>query len=283
MNNIPLQPNQQKVMSLEQEKKFLKAQAEELLKTIFANKKKTAFDLAFFILNGFEKWKNEHLGSSFRKYLLGFVEAGDFREKFKTFKLAYYVARVFGDLEKEENRKVAFECYRKIANATLFYKKLLSEEENQQRNRYWQYELRREVEGATVVRVEFEEKNLDYEAIFPKLIQKGYVTKTYQPSVEFKEVDDEFKSWFPEYTPDQFDAIKEVLKFQKMKEAEPIPSTRVPDRIKEVQRRNGMYAPEEKDAETAIIVYQNVKQFFDKFKKYFNPEVGDKYKIELIE
>lgn len=275
-------PNKRMVQS-DEEKKFFKVQTEELFKTIFANKKKIAFDVAFFIQKGFENWKDKHLGSSFRKYLTGLVEAGNYRDKFKTFKLAYYVACVFGDLEKEENRKVAFESYRKIANAKLFYKKSLSEEENQQKNRYWQYELRREVEGATVIRDDFEEKNLDYEAIFPKLIQKGYVTKSNCPIMEFKGLDDEFKSLFPEYSQDQFNAIEGVLKFQKIKDSKIIPSTKIPERIKEVQRKNGVYAPDAKTAETAIIVYQNVKHFVDKFNEYFDPEKGDKYRIELIE
>ncbi len=282
MDDISIDPRKRKVMSLEDEMKYLRTQI-ELLKIILSKKKKVSFEVAFLILHGFEDWKSKGFGPSFRKYLTNFVEAGECLDKFETYKLAYYVARVFDNLEQEENRILAFECYRKIANATLFKNASLSDAENLSKNRFWQQELRREAEGATVIRDDFEDEKLDYEIIFPRLIQKGYVNKLYRVDMDFEEFDDEFKSWFPQYVPEQFEAIKKVLRFQRTKKSKPIASSKLPNRIKEIQRRNKVYvAPEGRKVETATIEYRNEKYFFERFVKDFKPEIGDMFEIRLI-
>lgn len=274
-------PISKKVMSLEKEKVYLRAQADVLIKTILGSKKKTAFDVAFFIRQGFENWKKDGLGSSFRAYLERLVEAGNCKDKLKTFKLAYYVARVFEDLIEEKNRALAFESYRKIANAKLFYKKTLSREENEQRNRQWQNELRREVEGATVVREDFEEKKLDFDAILPQLLKKGYVTERYHVNSEFKGFDDEFKSSLSQYAEDQFSQIQDLLRIQRKKDSRTIPSTQIPRMIKKIQKRNSVYEEEAREPDRAIITYYNMKEFMQKVKEYLNPQVGDRLKIEI--
>jgi hypothetical protein len=274
--------NLPKVGSFEQENKYLEEHAAILFKEILAGKKKIAFDVAFFLLKGFETWKEEGLGHSLKQYLEGLLKIGKCMDKYKSFQMAYHVADVFGNLVENENRKASFECYRKIAHAKLFFNNSLTSEDNRQKNKFWQEELRREVEGANVIRSDFEGQGLDYENIVPKLIQKGYVTQEYFVSLAFKEFDDEFKSWFPQYTTDQFDAIKEILEYQLKTPPKSLTSSKLIEKIKEVRKRNGVYAIEEQDSENSTIPYYNIKLFFDKFKERFNPEFGDKYKIERV-
>jgi uncharacterized protein YutE (UPF0331/DUF86 family) len=52
----------------------------------------------------------------------------------------------------------------------------------------------------TITKQPFIDAGLDFDLIISRLIQKGYVTRDYRVSMGFKELDDEFKSWFPNLT-----------------------------------------------------------------------------------
>ena len=54
---------------------------------------------------------------------------------------------------------------------------------------------------------QFESKNLDFDAIVPKLIAKGYVTEDLRVNPEFDEInkDEEFKIWLQKYTENKID------------------------------------------------------------------------------
>lgn len=63
-----------------------------------------------------------------------------------------------------------------------------------------------------IARYQFEDENLDFDAIFPKLIEKGYVMEDHHVSTGFNGLYDEFKGWFPEYKDRQFKEIELILK-----------------------------------------------------------------------
>jgi len=75
-----------------------------------------------------------------------------------------------------------------------------------------------------VTRYQFEDWGLDYGALVPKLYEKGYIKgekpdpdhqdklkSYYRVNLEFKELDRDFKLWFPKYTKGKFKLIENIL------------------------------------------------------------------------
>jgi len=79
------------------------------------------FDVAFKMWDSFKEWqdRNPHSKMGHKYFLREYIKAGDLKQKEKNLRAAFYVAKVFPDLETISNRKKSFECYRGIATARL--------------------------------------------------------------------------------------------------------------------------------------------------------------------
>ena len=65
--------------------------------------------------------------------------------------------------------------------------------------------------GGLIPKYLFEMKNLDSGAIFPVLVERGYVSEDLKVNKDFSGIDKDFKDRFPTYTKGQFDEIQSIL------------------------------------------------------------------------
>ncbi len=68
-----------------------------------------------------------------------------------------------------------------------------------------------------VTKDKFEKECLDFDALLPKLIKKGYLTNAHYVNPQFVMLDEEFKSWFEQYGDEEFEKIEDMLKQSRIK------------------------------------------------------------------
>ncbi len=68
-----------------------------------------------------------------------------------------------------------------------------------------------------VTKDKFGKECLDFDALLPKLIKKGYLTDAHYVNPQFVMLDEEFKSWFEQYGDEQFEKIEDMLKQSRIK------------------------------------------------------------------
>jgi hypothetical protein len=65
-----------------------------------------------------------------------------------------------------------------------------------------------------ILKNKFEESDLNFSLLAPKLIKKNYLTSRYHRNPHFRKLDAEFKKWFPQYDGYSFTKLENILKSQ---------------------------------------------------------------------
>lgn len=69
-----------------------------------------------------------------------------------------------------------------------------------------------------IAKYQFDDEHLDFDAILPNLIKRGYITEDRYVVDSFDGLDEVFKSWFPEFSQNQFKQIEILLNFFRKEE-----------------------------------------------------------------
>lgn len=64
-----------------------------------------------------------------------------------------------------------------------------------------------------IAKYQFDEENLNFEVILPKLVERHYINEDYYVVEEFSGLDEVFKSSLPEFNKEQFEKIEAILNF----------------------------------------------------------------------